>query len=325
MTWMRSAAATMPIFTPSGGMSVNTASICWARKAGGTGEDPRNPGGVLGGEGGDGAHGKDPVEGHGLQVGLDAGPAAGVAAGDGEGGFHSVSPSVMARERASSSRAAAEMSGAGKQGGDHRQPRDAGAPELPGVPGGDPPDGHHGEVHGGADGRQGLPGDPLGVGLGGGGEAGPPPPGSPPPAAWAARAWSRVLAVAPMRNPGPAWRRMSATGWSAWPTWTPSAPAARATGEVVVDRGRGTPYRWQRATASLASARKAAFVQILFPELDQGDAPLQGGFQLLDQGLPAGPLPVGDGRRAGAAWGQRTWAAASFSTGGDRPRGRGRS
>ena len=37
---------------------------------------PPDAGGVLRGEGGDGAHGVHPMHGHGLEVCLDAGPAA---------------------------------------------------------------------------------------------------------------------------------------------------------------------------------------------------------------------------------------------------------
>ena len=48
-----------------------------------------NTGGVLGGQGGDGAHGIHAVGGHGLDIGLNAGAAAGIAAGNGQCGFHS--------------------------------------------------------------------------------------------------------------------------------------------------------------------------------------------------------------------------------------------
>ena len=64
--------------------------------------------------------------------------------------------------------------------------------------------------------------------------------------------------------------------------------------------------------------------KFFFPELDQGDAPLQGGFQLLDQGLPAGPLPVGDGVEL-QQLGVKGHGRLPPSTGEDRPRDRGRS
>ena len=55
---------------------------------GGDVQNGRHPGGVLGGQGGDGAHGVDPVHGHGFQICLDAGAAAGITAGDRQCCFH---------------------------------------------------------------------------------------------------------------------------------------------------------------------------------------------------------------------------------------------
>ena len=49
-------------------------------------------GGVLGRQGGDGAHGEDAVHGHGFEVGLNAGAAAGIAARDGKCSFHGFAP-----------------------------------------------------------------------------------------------------------------------------------------------------------------------------------------------------------------------------------------
>ena len=43
MTAMSGAEETMPIFTASGGMSSNTASICWARKVGVASKMARTP------------------------------------------------------------------------------------------------------------------------------------------------------------------------------------------------------------------------------------------------------------------------------------------
>ena len=60
------------------------------QKAGRGLKDIGDTGGVLGRQGGDGAHGKHAVGSHGLDVGLDAGTAAGIAAGNGQSGFHTV-------------------------------------------------------------------------------------------------------------------------------------------------------------------------------------------------------------------------------------------
>ena len=40
--------------------------------------------------------------------------------------------------------------------------------------------------------------------------------------------------------------------------------------------------------------QEGGWVQVFFPELDQGDTALEGGLQLFQQGLPPGPGPVGD-------------------------------
>ena len=45
-------------------------------------------GGVLCGQGGNGAHGKHAVGGHGLDIGLNSGAAAGITAGNGQCSFH---------------------------------------------------------------------------------------------------------------------------------------------------------------------------------------------------------------------------------------------
>ena len=45
-------------------------------------------GGVLCGQGGNGTHGKHAVGGHGLDIGLDPGAAAGITAGNGQCSFH---------------------------------------------------------------------------------------------------------------------------------------------------------------------------------------------------------------------------------------------
>ena len=58
-------------------------------------KDAGDAGGVLGRQSGDGAHGKNAVGGHGLDVGLDASAAAGIAAGNGQCGFHGIYPSVL--------------------------------------------------------------------------------------------------------------------------------------------------------------------------------------------------------------------------------------
>ena len=47
-----------------------------------------NAGGVLCGQGGNGAHGKHAVGGHGLDIGLNSGAAAGITAGNGQCSFH---------------------------------------------------------------------------------------------------------------------------------------------------------------------------------------------------------------------------------------------
>ncbi len=54
--------------------------------------DGCDTGGVLGRQGGDGAHGEDAVHGHGFEVGLNAGTAAGIAARDGKCSFHGFAP-----------------------------------------------------------------------------------------------------------------------------------------------------------------------------------------------------------------------------------------
>ena len=78
----------MPILTASGKMSVKTASSCSARNSGVDFKNVGDAGGVLGGQGGDGAHGKNAVGGHGLDVGLDTGASAGIAASNGQCCFH---------------------------------------------------------------------------------------------------------------------------------------------------------------------------------------------------------------------------------------------
>ena len=45
-------------------------------------------GGILRCQGGNGAHGKHAVGGHGLDIGLDPGTAAGITAGNGQCSFH---------------------------------------------------------------------------------------------------------------------------------------------------------------------------------------------------------------------------------------------
>ena len=59
-----------------------------AQKCGRRLKNAGDAGGVLGGKGGDGAHGKYAVSGHGLDVGLNACAAAGIAAGNGQCCFH---------------------------------------------------------------------------------------------------------------------------------------------------------------------------------------------------------------------------------------------
>ena len=58
------------------------------QKLGGYLKNSSNAQGVLGGESGDGAHGVDPVHGHGFDIRLDSCAAAGIAAGDGQRCFH---------------------------------------------------------------------------------------------------------------------------------------------------------------------------------------------------------------------------------------------
>ena len=78
------AVASMPVFAASTPMSVATARIWAATIAGRDASVVGDALGVLDGDGGDGGHAEHAERGERLQVGLDAGAAAGVAAGDRE-------------------------------------------------------------------------------------------------------------------------------------------------------------------------------------------------------------------------------------------------
>ena len=61
---------------------------------------------------------------------------------------------------------------------------------------------------------------------------------------------------------------------------------------VVEDQGDVIPVAQGLDFQGLC--QEGGWVQVFFPELDQGDTALEGGLQLLQQGLPPGPGPVGD-------------------------------
>ena len=61
---------------------------------------------------------------------------------------------------------------------------------------------------------------------------------------------------------------------------------------VVEDQGDVIPVAQGLDFQGLC--QEGGWVQVFFPELDQGDTALEGGLQLFQQGLPPGPGPVGD-------------------------------
>ena len=78
------ASPSIPVFTASTPMSSATARTCSTITSGAR-LHRRHPHGVLRGERGDCGHPVPPARGEGLEIGLDAGPATGVRAGDASG------------------------------------------------------------------------------------------------------------------------------------------------------------------------------------------------------------------------------------------------
>ena len=76
------AVASMPVFVACSAMSPATASICAVTRSAGSGRTRGDADRVLRGDGGDGARAVDAERGERLEVGLNAGAAARVAAGD---------------------------------------------------------------------------------------------------------------------------------------------------------------------------------------------------------------------------------------------------
>ena len=88
------ASASMPVLSAAGGRSSASAASCAATIASETVSTASHAAGVLRREGDDDRGAEDAELVEGLQVGLDAGAAAGVRAGDGERDLHRVSVSM---------------------------------------------------------------------------------------------------------------------------------------------------------------------------------------------------------------------------------------
>ena len=86
------AVASIPVFTAATVMSLATASIWATTMRGSRATQSRHGDGVLRGDGGDGRSPVHAVGGERAQVGLDAGSAPGVRAGDGEDDLHALRP-----------------------------------------------------------------------------------------------------------------------------------------------------------------------------------------------------------------------------------------
>jgi len=78
----------MPVLKAADGKVVSAGINLFLDEVDGEQVEGGDAGGVLRGDGGDGGHAVDAEDGEGFEIGLEAGAAAGIGAGDGECGEH---------------------------------------------------------------------------------------------------------------------------------------------------------------------------------------------------------------------------------------------
>ena len=256
-------------------------------------EDAGYTGGVLGRQGSDGAHGEDAVHGHGFEVGLNAGAAAGIAARDGKCSFHGFAPlDDLFCQCLQLFALSLNVLGAEDRAHEGHAVR-AGAFEFEDVVFMDAADGHDRHIHGVADLFQPALRQDIHIGFGVGGKC---------------RADAQIVRAVGHgqlcfldgmgRHTDDHVRADLGADVCGSHIFLPDMDAVGMAFysdlDVIVD-DEGYAIAAAESGKIHGFLQKCRVVQLLFPQLDAGDAAFQRVFHLLAEGLAARPRPVGDG------------------------------